>query len=579
MSSRPPRLELTWVGKDQRPRLEPRILLEDPEKSYCAATRRGPSDRFDNLLIHGDNLLALKALEHDYTGKVKCIYIDPPYNTGSAFTHYDDGIEHSLWLTMMRDRLEILRRLLREDGSIWISLDDNEQAYGKVLCDEVFGRENFITNVIWQKIYTTKNSARHLSSMHDFIMVYAADHERWQRNLVPRSDEANASYSNPDGDPRGPWTTNAIQARNFYSQGTYEITSPSGRKFLPPSGTFWRVSRQTFDQLNADGRVYWGPKGENVPRIKRFLAETKEGVVPSTLWLHTETGQNAEAKEEVRAFTGDDSQIFVTPKPERLLHRILHIATNPGDLVLDSFAGSGTTGAVAHKMGRRWIMVELGDHCDTHIVPRLKKVIDGADPGGVTAATGWQGGGGFRYLRLAPSLMMRDADEQWVVSPDYNAPMLVEAVCKHEGFRYQPSETVYWQQGRSTEQDFLYVTTQMLTPEHLERLSAEVGPDRHLLVYCAAFACAPDRWPNLTLRKMPNALLDRCEWGRDDYSLKVASLPEGPADAASTASAPGTASTTPDKAATGRGRKKKPDAPEAQPGLFGSPSTEPEESP
>ena len=199
----------------------------------------------------------------------------------------------------------------------------------------------------------------------------------------------------------------------------------------------------------------------------------------------------------------------------------------------------------------------------------------GADPGGVTAATAWQGGGGFRYLRLAPSLMMRDADEQWVVSPDYNAPMLVEAVCKHEGFRYQPSETVYWQQGRSTEQDFLYVTTQMLTPEHLERLSAEVGPDRHLLVYCAAFACAPDRWPNLTLRKMPNALLDRCEWGRDDYSLKVAALPEGPApaDAASTASAPA------DKPATGRGRKKKPDAPKAQPGLFGSPSTEPEESP
>ena len=269
---------------------------------------------------------------------------------------------------------------------------------------------------------------------------------------------------------------------------------------------------------------------------------------------------------------------FAYPKPVGLISYLLSAFSRPGDIVLDSFAGSGTTAHAVLELnrtssgpGRRFILVEMNrETMESITAPRIRCVIDGDSSSGIQAT-----GGGFRYLRLAPSLMMRDADEQWVVSPDYNAPMLVEAVCKHEGFRYQPSETVYWQQGRSTEQDFLYVTTQMLTPEHLERLSAEVGPDRHLLVYCAAFACAPDRWPNLTLRKMPNALLDRCEWGRDDYSLKVAALPEATAD---TPDAPAP-SATPDKAATGRGRKKKPDAPEAQPGLFGSPSTEPEESP
>ncbi|MFZ1769040.1 MAG: site-specific DNA-methyltransferase [Caldilinea sp.] len=522
------KLELTWIGKEHRPKLEPRILLEDPEKSYHAAHRVTDNDMFDNRLIFGDNLLALKALEQEFTGKIKCVYIDPPYNTGSAFEHYDDGIEHSLWLTLMRDRMEHIRRLLSEEGSVWVSLDDNENHYFKVLMDEVFGRQNFIATIIWQKLFTVKNSARHFSDMHDYVVVYAKDASKWQRNLLPRTDKLDSTYLNPDNDPRGPWTTNAVQARNYYSLGTYEIRSPSGKSFYPPKGTYWRVSQSTFEELNADKRVWWGKDGDSIPRIKKFLSEAKQGVVPATLWFHTDCGTNAEAKTEVRALFSDMSEIdmFITPKPERLLKRILEVASNPGDWVLDSFAGSGTTGAVAHKMGRRWIMVELGEHCHTHIIPRLRKVIDGADPGGVTQAVDWQGGGGFRYFRLAPSLLAKDRWGNWVINPHYNAAMLAEALCKLEGFSYAPSDALYWQHGHSTERDFIYVTTQTLSPEQLQALSDEVGAERSLLVLCMAFRGATDEHPNLTVKKIPKQVLERCEWGHDDYSLKVENLPQ-----------------------------------------------------
>jgi adenine-specific DNA-methyltransferase len=524
------KLELTWIGKENRPKLEPRVLLEDPERSHHALYRVTDHDLFDNRLIFGDNLLALKSLEQEFTGKIKCIYIDPPYNTGSAFEHYDDGIEHSLWLSLMRDRMEMIKRMLSDEGSVWISLDDNESHYFKVMMDEVFGRQNFIATVIWQKLFTVKNSARHFSDMHDYLVVYAKDSSKWQRNLLPRSAELDATYSNPDKDPRGPWTTNAVQARNYYSLGTYEIRSPSGKTFLPPKGTYWRISEATFEELNKDGRVWWGKGGNSIPRIKKYLSEAKQGVVPATLWFHEECGTNAEAKTEVRALFQDqtDTEMFITPKPERLLKRVLEIATSPGDWVLDSFAGSGTTGAVAHKMGRRWIMVELGEHCHTHIIPRLEKVIDGEDPGGVTQATGWKGGGGFRYYRLAPSLLQKDKWDNWVISKEFNAPMLAEALCKLEGFQYAPSDSVYWQQGYSTEHDFIYVTTQHLTADQLQQLSDEVGLDRTLLVLCTSFRGNGDRWPNLTVKKIPKAVLSRCEWGHDDYSLKVENLPKAP---------------------------------------------------
>ncbi len=522
--SKKQKLELTWIGKGERPKLEPRILIEDPNLSYCGKEQK-PGGIYDNVLIKGDNLLALKALEQEYAGKVKCACIDPPYNTGSAFAHYDDGVEHSLWLSLLRERLDLIRQLLANDGSIWITIDDNEAHYLKVMCDEIFGRPNFVANIIWQKIYTLKNSARHFSGMHDHILVYARNIDEWRRNLLPRSDELNESYSNLDDDPRGAWTTNAVQARNYYSQGSYEISSPEGVVFRPPAGTYWRISKETFLELNADNRVWWGKDGKAVPRIKKFLSEAKQGVVPSTLWLHTDVGNNAEAKEEVRALSlEDDVDIFSTPKPERLVRQILEISTKPGDLILDSFAGSGTTGAVAHKMGRRWIMAELGNHAKTHIVPRIKKVIDGADAGGVTESTSWQGGGGYRYYTLAPSLLEKDKYDNWVISKKYNANMLAAAVCKLMGFTYEPAQdpSQYWRHGHSTETDFIYVTTQALTYDALKRLSEDVGRKRTLLVCCKAYNAKEDAFDNLTLRKIPQVVLKKCEWGRDDYSLKIA---------------------------------------------------------
>jgi adenine-specific DNA-methyltransferase len=517
------RLELTWIGKENRPRLEPRILLEDPEKSYHAKQRVTESDLFDNRLIFGDNLLGLKALEAEFARKVKCVFIDPPYNTGSAFTHYDDGVEHSVWLSLMRDRLESLRRLLSEDGSIWISIDDNEAHYLKVLCDEVFGRACFITTIVWEKADSPRNSARQFSSDHDYILVYSKNPD-WTPQRLPRTEESDSIYSNPDDDPRGVWLPGDPYANKPYSKGLYTMHGPSGRAFKPPPGRYWRVSEEKLRELDQDGRVWWGPTGEARPSIKRYLAEVSD-LVPRTLWHKQDAGSNRTSKNEMRAlFPGDES--FTTPKPEKLLERLLLIATQVGDLVLDSFAGSGTTGAVAHKMGRRWIMIELGEHAHSHIIPRLKKVIDGTDSGGVTEATKWKGGGGFRYFHLAPSLLDKDRFGNLIISKQYNAAMLAEAMCKIMGFNYAPSEELYWQQGRSSENDFLYVTTQTLTREQLAKLSDEVGDNRSLLICCAAFRGKADAFPNLTVKKIPSAVLAKCEWGHDDYSLNVANLPK-----------------------------------------------------
>lgn len=520
------KLELTWIGKDERPKLEPRILIEDSEKSYHAKKRVSENDNFDNRLIFGDNLLALKSLEQEFSGKIKCIYIDPPYNTGSAFTHYDDGVEHSLWLSLMRDRLELLRTLLSEDGALWVSLDDNEVHYCKVLLDEIFGRPNFVSNVIWQKMFSPKSTARHLSDMHDHILLYAKNKDKWVRNLLPRTEEHDKNYKNPDNDPRGVWTSGDLSARNFYGAGTYSITTPMGRVVAgPPKGMYWRVSKERFDELNKDGRIWWGKDGDNQPRLKRFLTDVMDGVVPQTIWMHTEVGNTQEAKKEVMAVIPEVPDVFQTTKPERLLKRILELSTNTNDWVLDSFAGSGTTGAVAHKMSRRWILVELGDHCHTHIVPRLQNVIDGKDSGGITEMVNWKGGGGFRYYRLAPSLLEKDSWGNWVISKEFNSTMLAEAVCKLNGFTYSPSDTAFWQHGYSTERDFIYVTTQTLTREQLAKISEEVGESKSLLICCGAFRVKGEAFPNLTLRKIPKAVLTRCEWGRDDYSLTINELP------------------------------------------------------
>ena len=521
------KLELTWIGKHKRPKLEARILLEDPEKSYHAKVR-SEAAAFDNRLIFGDNLLALKALEQEFTGKVKCVFIDPPYNTGSAFAHYDDGLEHSIWLGLMRDRLEIIKRLLSDDGSLWITIDDNEAHYLKVLCDEVFGRGNFVANAIWQKKYAPQNDAKWLSDNHDHILVYAKNKEIWRPNLLPRTVEAEARYKNPDNDPRGVWKATDFSVKTYSAANDYPIETPTGRVVNPPESRCWVTSKERFEELVADNRIWFGKTGNNVPSLKKFLTEVKGGTTSLTVWLYEEVGHNQDAKKEVKQFNSKD--VFDTPKPEKLVQRIIHLATNPGDLVLDSFAGSGTTGAVAHKMGRRWIMVELGEHCHTHIIPRLQKVIDGEDQGGISKAVNWQGGGGFRYFRLAPTLIVNDKWGNQIINPDYNPEMLAEALAKLEGFTYMPSENLWWQHGYSSENDFIYVTTQSLSVEQLQVLSDEVGAGRSLLICCSAWRGitadqAAERFLNLSLKKIPKMILKRCEWGHDDYSLNVANLP------------------------------------------------------
>lgn len=574
------KLELTWIGKEDRPRLEPRVLLEDAGKSYHAAERISDDDFFDNQLIFGDNLLALKALEQHFTGKIRCVFIDPPYNTGSAFAYYDDGIEHSLWLTLISARLEILWRLLTDDGSLWITIDDNECHYLKVLCDELFGRSSFVASMVWEKEGGRKNDTD-ISTSHDYVLVYAKNEQAWKasRNLLARTAGQNKRYQNPDNDPRGPWRQGADgTAKSGSKKLLYPITLPSGRQVTPPSGNYWRFSQDTFEKAKAENRVYFGKEGDGLPVIKKYLVNVRDGIVPRTWWPYKEVGSNQEARRDHLRKLLPDIEPFPTPKPERLLQRIIEIATNPGDWVLDSFAGSGTTGAVAHKLGRRWIMVELGEHCHSHIIPRLKKVIDGQDQWGIgltktliyeerltpktlldtssllkkvesieAEESGEYAhferliaddyfrlygveelasvGGGFRYYSLAPSLLEQDQFGNWIINKQYNAPMLSQAVCKIEGFVYAPSETVYWQQGHSTENDFIYVTTQTLTRQQIEALAEDVGPNRSLVVYCHAFRIKnTDEFANLTLKKIPKAVLAKCEWGKDDYSLEIKSL-------------------------------------------------------
>ncbi len=524
------RLELTWIGKEIRPKPEPRILLEDPERSFHAEHRVAENDLFDNRLIFGDNLLALKALEQEFAGKVKCVFIDPPYNTGSAFEHYDDGLEHSVWLSMMRDRLEIIHRLLSDDGSLWITIDDNEAHYLKVMCDEIFGRANFVATIIWEK-RTTRENRRVFSFKHDFVVVFAKQKFAFEsiRNPLPLNDTVLARYKNPDNDPRGPWQSVSANAQAGHGTASqfYTLVAPNGRHHNPPAGTCWRYSQIKMQEEVQKGNIWFGKDGNGVPRIKKFLRDSEDsGLTPETIWYASDVGTNDEAKKGAFALQLD-APVFDNPKPERLLARVIDISTSPGDLVLDSFAGSGTTGAVAHKMGRRWIMVELGEHCHTHIIPRLRKVIAGDDPGGVTKAVNWRGGGGFRYYRLAPSLLEKDRWGNWVINTQYNAAMLAEALCKLEGFTYAPSDAVYWQHGYSTERDFLYATTAQLTHGQLEQLSEEVGPERTLLVLCTAFR-GRAAYGNLTVKKIPRQVLTRCEWGHDDYSLRVENLPGPP---------------------------------------------------
>ncbi len=527
------KLELTWIGKENRPRLEPRILLEDPEKSHHATHRVTDHDLFDNRLIFGDNLLALKALEQEFTGKIKCIYIDPPYNTGSAFEHYDDGIEHSLWLSLIRDRLEILRNLLSEDGSIWISVDDNEAAYLKVLLDEIFGRINFLNTFVWKKAYGGGAKSRWFVGMHEYIHCFVKNREVFPDMFLSPDPNAESRYyklQDSKLETRGPFRVKPLEATKSMDRRenlVYSIPAPDGTEVWPKRQWWWAKERAYAALRNDDLYFSKAKDGSWSIQYKQYLKdpEGNERLRKPTSIIDGPYTQDG-TKESIALF--GEANKFAFPKPEGLINTIIEACTKPGDIIIDSFAGSGTTGAVAHKMRRRWIMVELGEHCHTHIIPRLKKVIDGADSGGITEAVGWKGGGGFRYYRLAPSLLEKDKWNNWVISKEFNAAMLAEAVCKLEGFNYAPSDAVYWQHGLSTERDFIYVTTANLNHNQLQALSDEVGAGRSLLIVCSAFRGRKDGYPNLTVKKIPKAVLSRCEWGHDDYSLQVENLPKAP---------------------------------------------------
>ena len=514
------KLELTWVGKDEPLSIEPRILIEDAAKSNTTLD----SDT-KNILIHGDNLLALKALEAKYTGQIKCIYIDPPYNTGYAFAQYDDNLEHSQWLNLMRPRLEILWSLLHEDGSIWISIDEDEGAYLKVLCDEVFGRQAFVSSMVWQK-RTSPDMRAVISDAHDFILLYVKNKERFKatRNKLPLSVEQATSYKNRDNDPRGPWSSVDITGQTGHATASqfYEITTPSGLKMRPPDGRCWALAESTFKELVADNRIWFGENGNSRPRKKIFLNESN-GVTPWTWWTNKEVGHNQEARKESNLLFGS-SAAFDTPKPERLIHRIITIATNPGDLVLDSFLGSGTTAAVAHKMGRRWIGIEMGDHAYTHCKVRLDKVVSGEDKGGISKAVGWKGGGGYRFYELAPTLIKFDEIGEPVINEKYDAEMLATAVALHEGFVYAPDAKVFWKQA-VREKDgnaWLFTTTRHVTRQSLVGIAQNMKDGEYLVVVCKSFdSGAAKVYPNIKVKKIPPALLGKCEFGKDGYALNI----------------------------------------------------------
>ena len=552
------KLELTWLGKGARPKLEPRILLEDPSKSYHAKRRVSDSDVFDNRLIFGDNLLALKALEQEFSGKVKCVYIDPPFNTQQAFEHYEDGYEHSIWLGLIRDRVEVLRRLMSDDGTLFVHIDDNELGYLIVLLDEVFGRTNRVSVVSFKQGSATGHKSINpgVVSTTNFILIYSKNKAVWTPNRVftarAERDKRYGQFIENFDEPYPMWRFTTLTNAFAHSLGISEkgIKKSLGDEYEEQLSAFVmkhaqqvvRLARPDYNAVSSEARgminqskaaphnvlllereahsnMYF-TNGERIlfysDKLKLIDGQFVAGEPLTSLWddilsnnLHNEGGV----------------EFPKGKKPEALIKRCFDLATKPGDIVLDSFAGSGTTGAVAHKMGRRWIMVELGEHCQTHVIPRLQAVISGADQGGISKALGWQGGGGFRYYRVAPSLLQQDRWGNWVVNKEYNAEMLTAAICKLEGFTYSPSDTRYWQHGHSTETDFIYVTTQTLNADQLQALSDDVGDEKSLLVCCSAFKGDANRYPNLTLKKIPKMVLTKCEWGHDDYSLNVENLP------------------------------------------------------
>ena len=568
-----PKLELTWIGKDDEINPEPRILLYDKEKSYG-------DQNTENMIIHGDNLLALKALEQNYTGEIKCIYIDPPYNTGEAFEFYDDNLEHSIWLGLMRARLEILRNLLSEDGTIWIQIDDEEQAYLKVLCDEVFGRNNFI-NMISVNMKNIAGASgggedKRLKKNCEYILSYAKNYnivplfkgqyiytemseliqqyidegKSWKYTTVlVEAGEKEYFGSTVDGDG------NEIKVYIRKNVKTMSINQLAKQDNISTKEAYQKYGINVFRTTNAQSSIrtriieykrenfiensilsieYVPKTGKNkgviyeqfykddICNLFVWLRDTSE-VIDGELYKKSLQGTYWDMNAWMKNLTKEGNVSFPKgKKPEFLVSQIFDMATKEGDLVLDSFLGSGTTSAVAHKMGRKYIGIELGDHCYTHCKPRLEKVIDG-EQGGISKATNWTGGGGFKFYELAPSLLKRDKFDNWVIDETlYKADFLAAAVAKLNGYSFCPHESIFWKQGQSMDKSFIFTTTEYVNSEYLDKLSKEMIVGENLLICCAAFDTGLDnRYDNIEIKKIPKSVLNKCEYGKDNYNLTI----------------------------------------------------------
>lgn len=573
------KLELTWVGKnDPREHIEPRILIEDPSRSYG-------DKNTENMIIHGDNLLGLRAIEDKYTNSIKCIYIDPPYNTGEAFENYDDNLEHSIWLDLMRSRLMILRRLLREDGTIWIQIDDEEQAYLKVLCDEVFGRNNFVNMVsvnmkniagasgggedkrmkknceyilVYAKEYSLLplfNGPYVYKEIYDEVLSYKESGKSWHyTSVLVNEGEKEYVASTVDGDG------NEIKVYRRINTEIMSVRQLMKRDGLTEKEVYYKYGRFIFEAKDAQSsirqRVIQAKKENNITedvisieyvpktgkrkgrlyeqfykgdkcRLFAWLKDISE-VKDDVLYKKELQGTYWDMTSCINNLTKEGSVQFPKgKKPEKLVGQIFSMTTQPGDIVLDSFLGSGTSAAVAHKMGRTYIGIELGEQAYTHCCPRMQHVIDGEDQGGITISEKWKGGGGFKFYELAPSLLQKDTHGQLVINKEYNANMLAAAMAKHEGFYYEPSSEFYWKQGKSSENDYIYTTTQFLTKQTLEKIHDEMNEEESLLICCKAFQPeCESAFKNITIKKIPKILLGRCEFDKNNYNLNIISLPE-----------------------------------------------------
>lgn len=531
------KLELTWVGKDKQEKIEPRILLLDKEKSYG-------DEKTENMLIHGDNLLALKSLVSNskYLGNIKCIYIDPPYNTGSAFEHYDDNLEHSIWLNLMKYRLELLKELLSDEGLIWIQIDDGEMAYLKVLCDEIFGRNNFINSIAIKVSppngVKMQHAEKKILKEKEYILVYSKKREsvKFNREYI-KVDTWDSHYNKYiKGDLNNISSCKVLSMKEVLKENNLiaDINNNQFNKWVyknrnrifQPVGL---AKIKDVEKYNKDYIVpieempgYFAYRGRQVQLIENSIKETNEGFVLARLIcdLWTDVAFN-------NLFQEGNGDFKAGKKPERLLKRIINMSTNEGDFVLDSFLGSGSTCAVAHKMNRKWIGIEMGDHCYSHCIPRLNDVINGKDMKGISELVNWKGGGGYKFYEMAPTLIKKDLFEEPIINPKYNAEMLASAVALHEGFKYNPSKEKFWKQSEGNEKSYLYVTTKFLNKEDIANIKNDMEDNEFLIIACTAYDKEIERlYKNIKIKKIPEMLLSKCEFGKENYNLNIINPPK-----------------------------------------------------